>query len=184
MTFVDNLRWEEYKQLFSAKLDGFAESNGLVKMMAERTKLPEKVFVRYITTGLVMVLLLLSFQKLFSSMFCIVIPMYMSIKALAHDDAKASKSCLNYWVLYAGFSTLEVLLYPLIYFIPLWSMCKSMIMFWLYSPVTDGGAKIMAIVTPVFNGMIEYRIDAVIRNIPGLQKLIGKDKEEITQVSQ
>merc|ERR1719204_1419841 len=121
-----------------------------------------------------MVLLLVSFQKLFSSMFCIVIPMYMSMKALAHDDAKASKSCLNYWVLYASFSTLEVLLYPIIYFIPLWSMCKSMIMFWIYCPVTEGGRKIMAIVTPVFHSWIWYRIDAFVRTIPGLQKMIGR----------
>merc|ERR1712212_205677 len=108
----------EYTEQFSTKLDDFAESNGVVKMLAERSQLPEKLLVRYIFAGLLMILLIMSFQALFSSMFCMVIPMYMSLKALAHDDVEASKVCLNYWVLYAIFSILEIPAYPVIYFIP------------------------------------------------------------------
>jgi hypothetical protein len=172
------LLYNQYKELFSAKLDDFAESNGVVKMLSERTQLQEKVLVRYISTGLVMILLLMSFQALFSSMFCLVIPIYMSLKALAHSDAHAAKLCLNYWVLYASFSILEIVAYPVIYFIPLWGIVRCIIMFWLYCPVTQGGIKIMAMLSPLFMDHLEFRIDAVIQSIPGVAKLIGKEKNE------
>merc|ERR1719285_1512647 len=125
-----------------------------------------------------MILLIMTFQALFSSMFCMVIPMYMSLKALAHNDAQASKLCLNYWVLYAIFSILEIIAYPVIYFIPMWGICKCGIMFWLYCPVTQGGIKIMALLNPTFKDKVEYRIEAVIRSIPGVAQLICRGNKE------
>merc|ERR1719289_672138 len=129
--------------------------------------------------GLLMILLILSFQAIFSSLFCMVIPMYMSLKALAHNDTEASRLCLNYWVLYAIFSILEILVYPVIYFIPMWGICKCGIMFWLYCPVTQGGLKIMARLSPLFKNTVEYRVDALIGSVPGVAQLIcKKDREE------
>merc|ERR1740137_358804 len=125
-----------------------------------------------------MILLFMSFQALFSSMVCMVIPMYMSLKALAHNDPQALRLCLNYWVLYAIFSILETVLYPAIYFIPMWSIFKCGMMFWLYCPVTEGGIKIMAMLSPVFKDKIEYRIEAVIRSIPGCSQMICKQNKE------
>merc|ERR1719513_208244 len=178
MDFGDMLRFNEYKELVSSKLDEFAESSGVIKMLSERTGLPDKVLLRYITTGLIMILLIVSFQALFSSMFCMVIPMYMSLKALANNDEEASKLSLNYWVLYAIFSILEVLLYPVIYFIPMWGICKCCIMFWIYSPVTQGGLKIMGVLAPLFEEKVEQRVDALISCIPGMSKLIGNKTDE------
>merc|ERR1719204_1825358 len=104
--------------------------------------------------------------------------MYMSLKAIAHNDEQASKLSLNYWVLYAIFSTLEVLLYPLIYFIPLWGILKCCIMFWIYSPATQGGTQIMSHLAPLFEDRVERRVDAVIGSIPGLSQLICSGKDD------
>merc|ERR1712060_797913 len=136
------------------------------------------LLVRYILSGLLVILLLMSFQAFFSSLFCMVIPMYMSLKALAHNDTEASRLCLNYWVLYAIFSILEILVYPVIYFIPMWGICKCGIMFWLYCPVTQGGLTIMARLSTLFKENVEFRIDALIGSVPGVSQLIAKRTEE------
>merc|ERR1711920_323713 len=151
---------------------GFAENNQLIQMVSERTLIPERLLVRYSLTALLMILLIVTFQSLFTSLFCMVLPMYASLKALTRHDVEGTRLCLNYWVLYAFFSISEIVLYPLIYFIPFWSICKCCIMIWLYSPVTHGGARIMVVLGPIFKTQVEYRIDALIGRVPGFQRLL------------
>merc|ERR1719233_1625206 len=88
-----------------------------------------------------------------------------------------SASITGYF-LYAIFSLVEILVYPLIYFIPMWGICKCGIMFWLYCPVTQGGLKIMARLSPVFKNSVEYRFDALIDSIPGVAMLMSKKERE------
>merc|ERR1712096_449751 len=102
----------------------------------------------------------------------------MSLKALANNDVEASTLSLNYWVFYAIFSTLEVLLYPLIYFIPMWGICKCCFMLWIYSPQTQGGVKLMSIMAPLFEDRVEHRIDLMIASIPGMSQLILNQKHD------
>merc|ERR550517_470891 len=103
----------------------------------------KKKLVRLILGGILLLLLVLSFQALFTSIFCSCIPMYMSMKAMLHENEKASRLCLNYWVIYSLFCVLETVFYPIVYFVPMWSVCKCLLLVWLYAPDYQGGDFIM-----------------------------------------
>merc|ERR1719397_522194 len=158
--------FEYYKKMLTAKLDNFAETNYAIKLLAYRTQMEPKKLVRMIVTCIMLLLLIISFQALFTSIFCSYVPMYMSMKALVSGDNRASTLCLNYWVLYSLFCILEIIFYPLVYFIPMWSVCKCMFLVWLYAPNYRGGSVIMErFLEPLFIGQ-QKRLDRIVRRFP------------------
>jgi hypothetical protein len=165
MTGEDS-KFAEYYKMVMTMVDNFAETNWVMRFLAYRTNMEPKKLIRGIIGCILLLLLILSFQTLFTSIFCSCIPMYMSMKAMVYGDDKATRLCLNYWVLYSLFCIFEVVFYPIVYFIPMWSVCKCMILVWLYLPNYQGGAVIMRFLEPLFSSQ-QDRLDKIVQRFPG-----------------
>jgi len=157
---------EEWRKIASMKLDDFANSNEAVQSLALKTNIPGPKLVRYAATGALVCVVMLSAQKLCMAIFCLMVPLYMSLKALVHKDNRASVLCLNYWAIYAIFTTLETSLSMFLYFIPMWSILRCLILFAVYCPQIDAGSKIMAVISPLFLNY-ERQLDHILKRIPG-----------------
>lgn len=124
----------EYYKLAMTKVDHFAETNWVMQLLANCSNMMSEL-IKIMSFVLVWIYC----PTLVTGIVCIYIPMYMSMKAIVHQNDKAIMLCLNFWIIYRLFCI-----------VPMWSVCKVLTSIWLYAPNYEGGRVIMQFLKPRF----------------------------------
>eukprot|EP00181_Compsopogon_caeruleus_P003476 CAMPEP_0184680814 /NCGR_PEP_ID=MMETSP0312-20130426/3727_1 /TAXON_ID=31354 /ORGANISM="Compsopogon coeruleus, Strain SAG 36.94" /LENGTH=156 /DNA_ID=CAMNT_0027131195 /DNA_START=387 /DNA_END=857 /DNA_ORIENTATION=- len=69
-------------------------------------------------------------------------PVYGSYKALASNDREKQQSWLTYWVLFGVYHVLEVLVWPILRYLPFYYEIKLLVLVAMIHPKTDFAGKV------------------------------------------
>lgn len=110
--------------------------------------------VEHIVGGIEMLLLLFIFCGLGASFITnavgIIYPAYCSIRAIETNGKDDDTEWLIYWIVYAGFSTMEYFIDYIIFWIPFFYPLKVCFLIWCFSPEHRGANRIYVGLIPLF----------------------------------
>ena len=68
-------------------------------------------------------------------------PAYKSLQAIMSEDEEDDFIWLRYWVVFAAFSMIEIIIDPLVDFFPGYMLAKCAFLIWCMAPVQNNGAN-------------------------------------------
>eukprot|EP00388_Colpodella_angusta_P022088 GDKJ01056330.1.p1 GENE.GDKJ01056330.1~~GDKJ01056330.1.p1 ORF type:complete len:185 (+),score=13.70 GDKJ01056330.1:42-596(+) len=104
-----------------------------------------------------------------------VYPAYRSFKAIETPESHDDRQWLTYWVVYAAFSCLEIILEPIIGLFTSYYLLKLLLISWLMLPQFNGATFLYDTVVSRFLKSQEEKIDKVIDDVTKkAENLIGR----------
>lgn len=146
--------------------------------LKERTKvLSEKAginanLIYIILIAAVVVVFLGIFEEYVTMTVGVIIPAYLSMKAIASEDKEDDKQWLTYWTVFGLFVIVELFFGYVLKFLPFYFVFKIVFLIWLFLPTFQGATFIYnKFIFKVFK-LVERDIDSTVEKT--LNKVSGK----------
>ena len=125
--------------------------------------------------------------SLLSNFAGFIYPTYASLKAIESRNVNDDTSWLTYWVIFGFFTTIEYWSDKLLTWFPFYYFIKSVILLWLYLPMTQGATVIYAsFIRPTFlkvdsevDRLKEEIISATTKTDKNLGKVVSQTIDEL-----
>ena len=134
-----------------------------VKIIEEKSGIKGK----YIITGLSICASLVFigiFESFITNIVGIILPAYLSMKAIETYETDNEKQWITYWVLFAFYSILDTFSVFFLNYIPFYFFIKVIVLIWLYLPNFQGASYLYDIL--IFNlfKKVEFFVEKYISN--------------------
>ena len=147
-------------------LDGVRRAvvgHGFGRRVTESWESRTGVAVEHVIGALELLLALLVFCGLGASFLTnavgIVYPALMSIRAIESNGKDDDTEWLIYWVVFAGFCTIEYFVDYVIFWVPFFFPLKLCFLVWCFSPETRGANHIYITLVPLFRQQNKYNTE-------------------------
>lgn len=152
-----------------------------LKIIQDKTGVNPKIIIG-ILGGAIILSLIRIFAPYITCIVGIVLPTYWSLKAIDSPESGDDTLMLNYWIVYACFTFLDLFAGFILKIIPFYFVLKLIFLIWCFMPNTKGAVIIYdKFLKPLFK-QYEELIDKVIhKTTKKANKLMGQVNQKIEE---
>jgi len=154
------MSYQEKVHYYHAQLDKELSRYPVLNQLEARTQVPKTYAVLGVLGLFTSLIFFNIFAGFLSNLVGWLIPTYFSMKAIETPQSGDDIQWLTYWTVYGGFTVLENLVEPTVWF-PYYFIFKTVFIVWLLLPSTKGAQQVYhAVVKPVIT-QAKSRFDSV-----------------------